>query len=179
MVQRAYGAFGDSAARCSVESWDLLREATDTVGVKQVAAKLGVSAALVYKWCQEPRSQDADASGAPNPLDRVKTLYEVTRDPRLVNWLCQVADGFFVANPRVRLTDRDEQLLGTTQRVVQDFGALLEQISRSIENDGRITKDEADRIRRSWETLKTHAECFVVACERGLYAGEADDKLRR
>ena len=28
---------------------------------------------------------------------------------------------------------------------------------------------EADRIRQCWEALKTEAECFVVACERGMY----------
>src|SRR5512135_3145317 len=111
-----------SEARCSVESWELLREATEGVGVKAVAARLGVSAALVYKWCQEPRSAELDASGAPNPLDRLKTLYEVTRDPRLVNWLCSVAGGFFVPNPIAKQTDHDEQLLGITQRVVEDFG---------------------------------------------------------
>jgi len=60
-------------------------------------------------------------------------------------------------------------LLGTTQRVVEDFGDLLAAISRSIENDGVITTEEADSIRQSWERLKTQAECFVVACERGLY----------
>ncbi len=155
-----------------MESWELLRDATDTVGVKAVAARLGVSAALVYKWCQEPRGQETDASGAPNPLDRLKTLYEVTHDARLINWLCSVADGFFVPNPHIKLLERrDEQLLGTTQRVVEDFGHLLGQISRSIENDGRITADEAERIRRAWEALKSHAECFVVACERAMYAG--------
>ncbi len=153
-----------------MEACELLRDAIDKVGVKAVAAKLGVSAALVYKWCQEPRGPETDTSGAPNPLDRVKKLYEITRDPRLVNWLCSVADGFFVPNPHIKLTDRDEQLLGTTQRVVEDFGRLLGQISRSIENDGRITSDEADGIRRAWETLKMHAECFVVACERGMYS---------
>ncbi|MEW6249668.1 MAG: phage regulatory CII family protein [Planctomycetota bacterium] len=155
-----------------MESWEILREATEEVGVKAVAARLGVSTALVYKWCQESRRDDADASGAPNPLDRLKTLFEVTRDQRLVNWLCSVADGFFVPNPRVRFAERDEELLGTTQRVVQNFGNLLSQVSRSIENDGRITKDEAERIRRAWETLKSHAECFVAACERGLYADD-------
>ncbi len=153
-----------------MESWELLREATEGVGVKAVAARLGVSAALVYKWCQEPRSADLEASGAPNPLDRLKTLYEVTRDPRLVNWLCNVAGGFFVPNPTAKRTDRDEQLLGITQRVVEDFGNLLSQVSRSIENDGRIEPEEAERIRRAWELLKSHAECFVVACERGQYA---------
>jgi hypothetical protein len=153
-----------------MESWEILREATDQVGVKAVAAKLGLSTALVYKWCQEPPIHDPEASGARNPLDRLKMLYEVTRDPRLINWLCNGADGFFVPNPHLLPGALEEQLLGTTQRVVEDFGELLSEISRSIENDGLITKAEADKIRQSWEHLKGQAECFVVACEKGLYA---------
>ena len=61
-------------------------------------------------------------------------------------------------------------MLGTTQRVVEDFGELLTDISRSIENDGLITRPEAEKIRQAWEKLKSHAERFVVACERGMYS---------
>jgi hypothetical protein len=153
-----------------VKSWEILREATDRVGVKAVAARLNLSTALVYKWCQEAACDDPDASGTRNPLDRVRLLYEVTREPRIINWLCNAAEGFFVPNPRVAPGEREEQLLGTTQRVVQDFGELLSDISRSIEDDGLIEAEEAGRIRESWEHLKSHAECFVVACERGLYS---------
>lgn len=152
-----------------MKSWEVLRDATDQVGVKAVAAKLKLSTALVYKWCQEPASIDPGASGARNPLDRVHTIVEVTNDTRPINWLCNHADGFFVPNPCVTPGAEEEQLLGTTQRVVQDFGELLSDISRSIENDGLITADEADTIRQAWEKLKSQAECFVVACERGMY----------
>lgn len=153
-----------------MNSWDVLRSATDRVGVKAVAARLNLSTALVYKWCQEPPTdEDPDASGARNPLDRVRALYEVTGDPRIINWLCNAAGGFFVQNPAVRPGREEGQLLGTTQRVVEDFGELLTDISRSIENDGLILRDEAQRIRETWENLKTQAECFVVACEQGLY----------
>lgn len=75
----------------------------------------------------------------------------------------------FVPNPEAVPGEQEEELLGTTQRVVQDFGGLLTDISGSIENDGEITAPEADRIRGAWEQLKRHAECFVVACERGMY----------
>lgn len=153
-----------------VKSWEILREATDRVGVKAIAAKLKISTALVYKWCQEPAGDDPDASGARNPLDRIRILFEETRDPRIINWLCQVADGFFVHNPKVDLGDREEHLLGTTQRFVQSFSELLANISRSIENDGLITADESIVIRESWERLKYHAESFVVACERGDFS---------
>jgi len=41
-----------------------------------------------------------------------------------------------VPNPHPLPEPLEEQLLGTTQRVVEDFGQLLSEISRSIENDG-------------------------------------------
>lgn len=154
-----------------MESWQVLHEAIDPVGVKLVAARLRLSSALVYKWCQEPHQSDPDASGVLNPLDRLRIIFDATRDPRIINWLCHQAGGFYVPNacPPASV-DRGEQLLGTTQRVVQDFGQLLTDISRSIENDGLITPGEADTIRQAWETLKSHAECFVTSCERGNYS---------
>jgi hypothetical protein len=152
-----------------VKSWQVLREAVDRVGVKAVAAKLGVSTALVYKWCQEsPRDDDA-ASGARNPLDRLEEIYSLTRDADIINWLCQIADGFFVANPKVEPGEAEENLLGTTQRMVEKFGHLLSNVSRSVENDGQISHEEAQIIRQTWESLKTTAECFVAACEKGMY----------
>lgn len=152
-------------------AWEVLRDAVERVGVKAVAARLKLSSALVYKWCQEPRSRVSPTnSGALNPLDRLKTILDVTDDPRLVHWLCQCIGGFYVGNPRVNPEQRGAELLAATHHVVEDFGELLASISRSIENDGCISKEEASLIRGTWERLKSQAECFVVACERGFYA---------
>jgi hypothetical protein len=152
-----------------VKSWEVLREAIERVGAKSVASRLNLSSALVYKWCQAPAAEDPDGSGALNPLDRLRVICELTRDARLVNWLCSATGGFFVTNPRVDPGDLDEELLEATQQVVNDFGHLLTEISQSIENDGQITSAEAEPIRRSWEQLKSQAESFVVGCERGMY----------
>jgi hypothetical protein len=152
-----------------VKSWEVLREAADRIGVKALAARLNLSTALVYKWCQEPPKDDPSGSGARNPLDRLREICDATEDPNVINWLCNAAQGFFVKNPVVTPGETEEQLLNTTQRVVEDFGDLLVTVGRSIEDDGQISHGEADHIRRAWETLKTKAECFVVACERGMY----------
>ena len=152
-----------------MKSWEVLREAADRIGVKALAAKLNLSTALVYKWCQEPAREDPSGSGARNPLDRLKEIVDATGDPRVINWLCSASGGFYVKNPDVAPGETEEHLLATTQRVVMDFGDLLATVSRSIEDDGQISVQEADRIRQSWEALKTMAECFVVACEHGMY----------
>lgn len=152
-----------------MKSWEILRDAADRIGVKALAGRLNLSTALVYKWCQEPASEDPAGSGARNPLDRLKEIYDATEDPKVVNWICSAAGGFFVANPDVTPGETEEKLLSATQRMVVDFGELLAAVSGSIEDDGQISVQEADRIRQSWENLKTMAECLVVACERGMY----------
>ncbi|MBK8914666.1 MAG: hypothetical protein IPM64_08735 [Phycisphaerales bacterium] len=154
-----------------MESFEVLRDAIERVGVKTLAAKLKVSAALVYKWCQPPPRNQSDGSGARNPLDRLHLVYRETHDRGIVEWLCRKAGGYFVANPSVEPHARDAELLGGTQRLVQQFSSLLGEVSRSIGNDGRITASEAESIRRAWDALKGHTERFVVSCERGLYDG--------
>lgn len=152
-----------------MKSWEVLREAADRIGVKALAAKLNLSTALVYKWCQESPRDEPGSSGARNPLDRLKEIYDATQDGDVVNWICIAADGFYVKNPTVEPGLEEQNLLGSTQRMVIDFGDMLATISRSIENDGQITSEESDHIRRAWENLKGKAEMFVVACERGMY----------
>jgi hypothetical protein len=150
----------------------------DTVGVKTLAAELRLSAALVYKWCQEWDPDDPDASGARNPLDRVADIVRVTKDREVVNWLCHEADGYFVLNPSEPPANLSTQLLVNTQRLVKEFSQLLLTVTRSIEDDGKIEPDEADRIRNAWEMFKGTVEAFTVACERGLYCADAKDADR-
>lgn len=152
-----------------MKSWEVLRDAIDKVGVKALAAKLNLSSALVYKWCQESPQDDPGSSGALNPLDRLKSIFDVTQDDRVLNWICMAGNGFYVMNPKVEPGASESKLLSTTQRMVNDFGELLNEVSKSVQNDNQISGEEADNIRQAWERLKTTAECFVVACERGMY----------
>lgn len=148
---------------------EVLRRAADKIGVKALAAELKLSQALIYKWCQPHDGDDPDSSGAINPLDRVAEVYDSTQDPELINWLCQRAGGFFVPNPEVKPATRETELLMATQRLVKEFSDMLEEVGRSVSDDGAIAAIEADRIRRHWETLKRVAETFVVAGERGMF----------
>jgi hypothetical protein len=150
-------------------SHEVLREAADKVGVKALAAKLRVSPALVYKWCEEADPNDPDASGTRNPLDRLREIVQFTGHVPVVNWLCHQAQGFFVHNPEKLSRDIDADLLQSTQHLVQAFSDLLNDVSESVADDGAIDLREADRIRLDWERLKTTSETFVVACERGTY----------
>lgn len=152
-----------------MKSNEVLRDAAEVVGVKALASELRLSPALVYKWCQEADPLDPDASGARNPLDRLRDILKITNHVPVVSWLCHEAGGFFVHNPEARCSDIDTDLLQSTQHVIQAFSTMLREISESVADDGAIAADEADRIRMLWERLKTTAETFVVACERGVY----------
>lgn len=152
-----------------MKSHEVMQLAIDRIGVKALAARLNLSTAMVYKWCQESPQEDPSSSGARNPLDRLREIYHATQEARLVNWLCNEAGGFFVINPVATPLPADAQLLATTHRVVEEFGEMLTAVSRSVENDGKISAAEADRIRQCWESLKTTAEQFATACERGIY----------
>ncbi len=154
-----------------MKSHEVIRQAVDEPGVKAVAAALKVSPALVYKWC-EPAAEadDPDQSGAKNPLDRVREMYALTKDIRLVRWLCNAADGFFVANPVPELRrSTDEVIFVGTRGMVRDFSQLLEAVTESHADDGHIDAEEADMIRQKWEDLKACVERFVISCERGHY----------
>ncbi len=154
-----------------MKSFEVIRQAVDEPGVKAVAAALKVSPALVYKWCEPPAdSEDHDQSGAKNPLDRVREMFMLTKDIRLIRFLCNEADGFFVSNPVPELRkSTDEAIFLETRGMVRDFSELLDAVTESHEDDGAIDSKEADVIRQKWEDLKAAVERFVISCERGVY----------
>ena len=156
-----------------MKSHEVIRQAVEEPGVKAVAAALKVSPALVYKWCEAAAdADDPEQSGARNPLDRVRDMYLLTRDIRMVRWLCNEAGGFFVANPVPELRrTADEAIFTETRTMVREFSELLDAVTGSFDDDKSIDTREADEIRQKWEDLKACVERFVIACESGHYRG--------
>ncbi|HVT90859.1 MAG TPA: phage regulatory CII family protein [Tepidisphaeraceae bacterium] len=154
-----------------MKSYEVIRQAVDEPGVKAVAAALGVSPALIYKWCEPPAGEtDPDQSGTKNPLDRLREMYLLTKDIRLIRWLCNEAGGFFVANPVPELRQsHDQSIYNETRAMVRDFSELLDAVTESVEDDTEIDPDEADLIRQRWEDLKACVERFTISCEKGHY----------
>ncbi len=145
-----------------MHSHEVIRDAIEAVGPKQVAADIGVSLSLVYKWAQ-PNS--GGGSGSPNPLDRVAQLTEITGDLRLLEWLCRKCDGYFVNNPR-KLRSKDYDLMPATNEIVHQFADLLRAISQAA-LDNSISHGESAEIRGVWDRLKSFTEGFVRCCEMG------------
>jgi transcriptional regulator with XRE-family HTH domain len=143
-----------------MESYEVLRQALENASPKEIAAEIGVSLSLVYKWAQ---STDI-GSGTVNPLDRVMQIYRVSKDDNVIQWLCHHAGGFFVKNPRMEKGNFD--LMPATQSIVQQFAEMLTAISKAAA-DHTISEKEAKEIRREWDELKRFTEGFVRCCENG------------
>ena len=150
-----------------MKSHELLREVIEKCSPKQMAADLGVSLSLVYKWA-EPPEPGGTGSGAPNPLDRVEALIRCSNDIRLAQWICEKAGGFFIRNPKHNWPHPDF-LVPATNQIVQEFADLLSVIAIAAA-DNKITKQESETIRARWEELKSVTEGFVHCCENGNFA---------
>ena len=148
-----------------MQSHELLREVFEKKSPKEVATALDLSVSTVYKWAEPPNHQAG--SGVVNPLDRMESLLASTGDPRLVQWLCQRAGGFFILNPRT--APHPHFLIPATNQIVQEFADLLHTIALATA-DEKITAPEARQIRARWEELKTVTEGFVASCEEGNFS---------
>ncbi len=149
----------------SMHSHELLREVFDKTSPKQVAADLGLSLSMIYKWA-EP-AENASGSGASNPLDRIEALLNSTQDERILQWICQRGGGFFIRNPKKHNAHPD-YLIPATNEVIQEFADLLAVVANAAADD-HISPDESKKIRARWEELKVATECFVHCCEEGNF----------
>jgi hypothetical protein len=147
-----------------MESHEVLRRALRKTTPKAVAADLGVSLSLVYKWAEKPTD---DGSGSKNPLDRLLQIIELSGDTGIVEWLCRKQGGHFVKDPDVS-GEQVGHVLPATQEIIGHFSDLLNQISDAAV-DHSVTRDEASEIRQTWDKLKSYAEAFVRACENGNF----------
>src|SRR5215471_1794124 len=147
-----------------MQSHEILREVFQQCSPKQVAAELGLSLSMIYKWA-EPA--EIAGSGSTNPLDRIDALLRCTNDRRLVQWICQRAGGFFILNPKIN-KPHPSYLIPATNEIVQEFADLLAVIATAAA-DNQITKKESEQIRARWEELKAVTESFVACCEEGNF----------
>jgi hypothetical protein len=152
-----------------MQSYELLHEVFKKTNAKQVAADLGLSLSMIYKWAEAPEL--GTGSGTANPLDRITALYRCTQDRRLVQWICQQAAGFFVLNPKFNKPHPDH-LIPATNEVVQEFADLLAVVAAAAA-DNQVTRKEAEAIRARWEDLKSVTEEFVACCEEGNFSAMA------
>jgi len=147
-----------------MHSHELLQDILRKGSAKQIADDTHMSLSTIYKWAEPP---EPTGSGAPNPLDRLETLYKATGDERLIQWMAERAGGFFIRNPKGQWP-HSHDLLPATNRILQDFADLLSVIAMAAA-DNHISKTEAKTIRARWEELKSVTEGFVRCSEEGNF----------
>lgn len=148
-----------------MRSHELLREVFHKGNPKAVAEEMGLSLSMIYKWAEPPGDS---GSGAANPLDRMEQLIKSTDDPRLAQWICERAGGFFIRNPKAHWP-HPFYLVPATNQIVQEFADLLSVIAHAAA-DNHISEAEAKKIRARWEELKSVTEGFVHCCEEGNFS---------
>jgi hypothetical protein len=148
-----------------MQSHELLREVFQKCSAKTIASELGLSLSMIYKWAEPP--DPVACSGTANPLYRTESLQRATADPRIVQWVCQRAGGFFIKNPKT-VHAHPEFLIPATNEIIQEFADLLAVIAKAVA-DNQITREESEDIRGRWEELKSVTEGFVQCCEQGNF----------
>ncbi len=145
-----------------MQSHEVMREVLKKTSAKQIAAEMGLSLSLIYKWAEPP--EDDSGSGASSPLDRVGQLIRITGDARIAQWVCEQAEGFYIRNPHN--LPPTPNVIPATNGIIQEFADMLATIA-TASADSSISKEEAKTIRRRWEELKSVTEGFVRAAESG------------
>lgn len=148
-----------------MDSHELLKDILKKISAKQISSEMGLSLSLIYKWAEPP--SDDSGSGANNPLDRIDQLLRISKDPRIAQWVCERAGGFFITNPEAK--PHPPSLIPATNDIVQEFADMLQVIAMAAA-DQQITKEESKSIRQVWEELKSVTEGFVSACEAGNFS---------
>jgi len=142
----------------------VLRRNLLPLGLKNAARHLGLSPKLLERWC----TPTSDASLRDDPLSRLSLLYRLTQDQRLLEWLCQRCNGYFVS-PRHEPGPGPASALTALQKVVSEFAGLLASVTDLVARQGQISASESVEIRRIWQSLKSVGEAFVVATESGRF----------
>lgn len=153
-----------------MQSHEVMRDVLKKTSAKQIAADMGLSLSLIYKWAEPP--EDESGSGASSPLERVGQLIRITGDVRVAQWVCEQADGFYIGNPHN--LPPTGSVIPATNDIVQEFADMLATIAHASA-DNVISKEEAKTIRRRWEELKSVTEGFVKAAENGSFVARPTD----
>ena len=151
------------------QSHAVLRAAFKPKGCKRIAADLKLSLSIVHKWSRARRDGLSEEF---NPLDRVATLYLITGDRQLIQWLCAQADGFFVPNVAAPPATKDSagklDLAKAEAVVLQEEAELMASLAGLLA-EKELSREKVSRLRALWERCKADMERLVHSLERGEF----------
>ncbi len=140
-----------------MDSKEAMRRACENVGIKTVAEALGLSQTAIYNQINDENRKDI--------LAKFVDFVNACGDDSPMVWACEQLNGMFIRNPEVTV-DHFQDANQCVSDTLREFSDVIKEISIALQ-DNRVTRDEADRIRKEWEELKLLLESFVLACEFG------------
>ncbi len=151
-----------------MKSYEVLREVSQKLGAKHLAAELKISPKLFQKWTQ-PVGPAHD--GRMNPVERVVQITRLADDRRLVEWLCAAAGGFFVPNVAASLAKEERlpammDLPQAENALVHDIATFELALTEAIPQPKSRARVEA--LRGCFEALKSNGERLVRSLEAGV-----------
>lgn len=136
------------------------------------AKALGISLSSVTKW-QEPHLDYTD-SGSYNPLDRIESIIEKSlslgnspeRAYAPIQYLTERFGLIMLYLPKT--CKGNIEISRELLRTIKEFGDLAEASSEALNNDGKISKREAEKINKeAWELIRQTA-LFMQAIKESV-----------
>jgi hypothetical protein len=140
-----------------MNSKEAMKTACSRIGIKVVAEALGVSSSAIYNQINDESKNDI--------LQKFVDFVSACEDDTPIEWACEQLNGVFVKNPDLMVKNTDI-VQNYVPNSLKEFSEVIREIGIAMA-DGKVTADEAERIRKEWEDLKRLLETFVLACEFG------------
>jgi hypothetical protein len=139
-----------------MNSKEAMRKACEEMGIKSVADALNISPSAIYNQINDEDKKDI--------LGKFVDFVNACGNDVAINWACGELNGFFVRNPDTRVPEDIDP--NCVPEALKEFGDVIKEIGGAL-SDGRVTRKEAEAIRREWDELKVLLETYVLSCEMG------------
>lgn len=136
-----------------MNSKEVIKKCIKAKGIGEIELATGLKEQSIRNWVDSSRV---------DPLCRVQQLIDGSGSLLPLAWLCEQNNGMFINNPKVTATNKPN--MSIISNSLKEFSDVISVISESLE-DCKITKDEAEKIRKEWEELKIILEQFTLECE--------------
>lgn len=148
------------------ESSEVFKKVIDVEGPKFTSSETNIQISKLYNW----RKGKTGSEYTMNPIEQIIALTRCSGNKDLVKFLCNSVGGYYVENPDKVISEL--QLLEKINKVMRRFSMTIDTITKSVADDGRITKDEADEIEIEWNKLKSVGQTLVDCAKAGRYDGD-------
>lgn len=140
-----------------MNSKEAMRKACEESGIKAVADALGMSSSAIYNQINDPNKSDI--------LGKFVDFVNACGNDVPITWACGELDGLFIRNPDSRVSEHVDP--NCVPDALKEFGDLIKEIGSALD-DGKVSRKEAESIRREWDELKVLLESYVLSCEMGM-----------